>query len=57
MSVVLLFFYKCNRSSNTLSEISARICVPNKTKDVNLSFFKFDNKKDETKNIKKTDIM
>ena len=30
---------KYNGSINTLSEISVRICAPNKTEDVNLSVF------------------
>ena len=28
---------KCNRCCNTITEISGRICVPNKTEDVNLN--------------------
>ena len=30
---------KCNGSCNTLSEISDRICAPDKTENVNLNFF------------------
>ena len=30
---------RCNESCNTLNDSSNKICVPNKTEDVNLSFF------------------
>ena len=40
--IALLFqvnFDRCNGSCNTLDNPSGRICVPNKTEDVNLSIF------------------
>ena len=30
---------KCSRSFNTLREMSNKICVPNKTEDIDLSVF------------------
>ena len=40
---------KCNGSCNTLTEISGRTCVPNKTKNVNLSVFNLITRKNELK--------
>ena len=34
----------CNGSCNTLDDSSGRIYFPNKTEDVNLNVFKYDNK-------------
>ena len=36
---------KFNEICNTLTKISGRICVPNKTEDENLGVFIFDNTK------------
>ena len=30
---------KCNGSSNTLDDLFGRLCVPNKTKDINIKVF------------------
>ena len=42
---------KCNGSCNTFNEISRTICVPNKTKDVNLNVFNLITTKNESKTL------
>ena len=44
---------KCNGSCNALSEISDRICAPDKTENVNLNFFYFDSKNKWIKKLRK----
>ena len=45
--------WKLNGSGNTISEISSRICVPNKTEIVNLNVFKVMTKTNESKKFTK----
>ena len=44
---------RCNRTCNTLDDPSNRICVPNKTKDVNLSVFNIITRINQSKTILK----
>ena len=44
---------KCNGSYNTLSELSDRIFIPNKTGDVHLIVFKMITRKQESKTLMK----
>ena len=44
---------KCNGSYNTLSELSDRIFIPNKTGDVHLIVFKMITRKQESKTLTK----
>ena len=40
---------RCIRSSNSLNDLLNRVCVPNKTEDLNLSIFNFIAEIDESK--------
>ena len=40
---------KCNGSCNTLSQIFGRICVPNKTEDINVNAFNLITRTSESK--------
>ena len=44
---------KCNGSYNTLSELSDRLFIPNKTGDVHLIVFKMITRKQESKTLTK----
>ena len=44
---------KCNGSCNTFTEISIRVCIPNKTENVNLNVFNFITRKNESKTFEK----
>ena len=37
----MIILDKCNGSCNTISEISGRICIPDKIENVNLNVFNF----------------
>ena len=41
----------CNGNGNTLKDISDKICVPNKTEDINLIFFDLVTRINELKKI------
>ena len=41
----------CNGNGNTLKDISDKICVPNKTEDINLNFFDLVTRINELKKI------
>ena len=45
--------WKLNGSCNTISEMSSRICVPNKTEIVHLNVFKLMMKTNESKKFTK----
>ena len=47
----IITFGKCSRSFNTLSEISGRICVRNKTKNVNLNTFNLITRANQSKKL------
>ena len=49
--------YRCIGSCNTLNDLSNRACVPNITKDLNLSVFSTVTEKQWIKKINKTYIM
>ena len=44
---------RCVGSCNTLNDLSNKVCVPNKTEDLNLSIFKMITRKNETKTLTK----
>ena len=44
---------KCDGNCNTFNDISNKICVPNKTEDVNLSVFDLITRKNESKTLTK----
>ena len=44
---------RCVRSCNTLNDLSNKVCVPNKTEDLNLSVFNMITGKNESKALKK----
>ena len=48
---------KCNESCNAVNDLSSKIFVPSKTKDVNVKVFNVIKKINETKNVGKTCFM
>ena len=44
---------KCNERCNSISDLSAKICVPSKTKDVNVKLFNITTNKIEVKPLVK----
>ena len=48
---------KCNESCNAVNDLSSKIFVPSKTKDVNVKVFNVIKKINETKNVGKTIFM
>ena len=44
---------KCNVRCNSISDLSAKICVPSKTKDVNVKLFNITTNKIEVKPLVK----
>ena len=44
---------KCNVRCNSINDLSAKICVPRKTKDVNVKLFNMTTNKNEAKPLVK----
>ena len=44
---------KCNVRCNSINDLSAKICVPSKTKDVNVKLFNMTTNKNEAKPLVK----